>query len=432
MSGNRAWTGTDDDALVSLVTEHGQDWGPIAEAMGRTENSVRIRFREGVKRGRWEIPAPKGFTSLDSGIQPRITSLDELLKQMKVDLSLWEVVEHTVNKWEVGAVLGDGDNKRMVVEPLYQVKARLKPRKGVMRADDFIAGLAGQMKKLGAGKQTVAYKYDLKGKQHLLEVDPFDVHFGKYCWGEETVSDFDVSIAGNLFRYAIEDLIQKAGGFGVERSLFVVGNDVLHVDGPKGQTFAGTAMDVDTRFAKVFMRAHELHSWAIRRLLKISPVDIVVVAGNHDTTAAWHLGHVLATEFKEYRNVTVENTTRPRKYYAYGTNLLGFAHGDRGKEADLPLLMAREEPEKWAAAQHREWHIGHKHKYSEMKWRASESYAGVIVRTLNTITAHDFWHTAEGYTDRRAMQAFIHNKHTGYVGSFSANIFHDGSIPKVA
>lgn len=370
-----------------------------------------------------------------------IRTLDQLLEAAKVNRDEWEVVSFDVNKWGVGmklekkdlefvkgAISGSVKSDGTVILPIFQVKARLRPRqdKHLLKLRD---GMIAQIARLVAEPvQALVYDGIAKAK-HLLEVDPFDMHFLKYCWAAETVSDYDLNLASKYFKYAIEDLINKARGFGIERVLMVVGNDALHVDGPKNLTAGGTPMDTDTRFAKGFIRAHELHSWAIRRLKQIAPVDILVVAGNHDETAAWHLGHVLATEFKNDPNVSVENGTRPRKYYKYGVNLLGFTHGHEEKETDLPLLMAREVPQLWAQTEHREWHKGHKHKYSETQWKSAESYAGVIVRTLNSLSAHDLWHTKKGYTDRRAMQAFIHNAVTGYVGSFSANVFHDGSIP---
>lgn len=53
----------------------------------------------------------------------RIKTLDQLLEATEVDLDIWEVERHKVNKWEVGSKDPDGN---IVVEPLFQVKASLK------------------------------------------------------------------------------------------------------------------------------------------------------------------------------------------------------------------------------------------------------------------------------------------------------------------
>jgi len=52
----------------------------------------------------------------------RIKTLDQLLEATEVDLDVWEVERHKVNKWEVGSKDPDGN---IVVEPLFQVKASL-------------------------------------------------------------------------------------------------------------------------------------------------------------------------------------------------------------------------------------------------------------------------------------------------------------------
>ena len=51
---------------------------------------------------------------------PRIKTLDQLIAECKIDLEVWQIERHVINKWEVGA---KDDSKRIVVEPLFQVKA---------------------------------------------------------------------------------------------------------------------------------------------------------------------------------------------------------------------------------------------------------------------------------------------------------------------
>jgi hypothetical protein len=60
------------------------------------------------------------LTSDNSG---RITSLKQLLEYCEVDLDVWEVERHVVNKWEVGA---KDSHKNIKVHPLFQVKAWLR------------------------------------------------------------------------------------------------------------------------------------------------------------------------------------------------------------------------------------------------------------------------------------------------------------------
>lgn len=52
----------------------------------------------------------------------RILTLEDLLAASKVDTLIWNVERYVVNKWEVGAA---GPDKKIVVTPLFQVKANL-------------------------------------------------------------------------------------------------------------------------------------------------------------------------------------------------------------------------------------------------------------------------------------------------------------------
>lgn len=369
-------------------------------------------------------------------------TLDDLIRICEIDLNQFEIVSFEVNKWEVGVGLEEvytekngallKAKEKIETKPLFQIKVRLKPRSLSTRvsAVELMSRLAENINGLDRFPLDVEhinleYSSSVESctRDKLFELDLMDLHFGKYCWGEESVTDFDLSIAARLFRKGVQDLFTRAQRHGFNRTLMVIGNDVLHIDSPKGQTFAGTPMDYDGRFTKIFEKVHQLHSWAIRYALVFGPVDVMMVQGNHDTVSSWHLGHVLETEFRTYP-CTFNNAPRARKYYAYGKNLIGFTHGDKGKEADLPLQMAREVPDLWAKAEYREIHRGHLHKYSETKWRASESYAGITVRTLNTLTAHDKWHTDEGYMDRRGMQGFLFDKERGLEAMLQVNVVH--------
>jgi len=55
----------------------------------------------------------------------RIKTLDQLIKECKINTDKWLIDRHVINKWEVGAKLDDGT---IVVEPLFQVKAWLVNR----------------------------------------------------------------------------------------------------------------------------------------------------------------------------------------------------------------------------------------------------------------------------------------------------------------
>jgi DNA repair exonuclease SbcCD nuclease subunit len=221
----------------------------------------------------------------------------------------------------------------------------------------------------------------------------------------------------------------KLAGGKLDRILFIVGNDVAHIDSKKGQTTAGTPMDVDTRYIRVFRRICQIHREAVLKLVDVAPVDIVVVPGNHDELTSFLVGEILGATFHNNRHVTIDNNPHLRKYYKYGINLFGFTHGDAEKVSELGLLMAREASELWHEGQSREWHIGHLHIAENWEHRAKlvqglHSDKGVRIRRLTSMSAHDAWHTKHGYTDRRACDTFVFHRDAGFTGHLSFNIDH--------
>ena len=186
----------------------------------------------------------------------------------------------------------------------------------------------------------------------MFELPWMDFHFGKLAWGKETGdADFDIKIAGQLFRDTIDELIRKvmSSGYEIAQVLFPVGQDYFHFDNPKIQTTAGTQLDSDTRWKKMYSCGLELLIEMIEKLRKIAPVAILWVPGNHDEelsyTAVVALKHIYATS----GDVKVDAGPAQRKYFLWEKNLIGFAHGrDEGKR--LSGLMQVEAPDKWASS----------------------------------------------------------------------------------
>jgi hypothetical protein len=318
---------------------------------------------------------------------------------------------------------------------MWQIKAWFKPKPRRERMmEELRKGLVEDIRSAQACYNYAPIKYAVKPAKYLFEFPPFDLHLGKLCWGEETVTNYDVEQAEHLFNASLEFLLNKAlrlSGGTLDRVLGVFGNDAMHVDSKRMQTTAGTPMDFDSRYIKMYRRLIHIHSRAVEILRQVAPVDIVIVPGNHDELTAFHMGEVLATRYEGMKHVTVDNSPSLRKYYEYGVNAFGFTHGDAEKVSELPLLMARERPEMWARCPSREWHIGHKH-ISE-KWESNRrpmleqdlvSDKGIRIRRLTSMSAHDAWHTKHAYTDRRACEAFLFHKEAGFTDHISFNVDH--------
>lgn len=250
----------------------------------------------------------------------------------------------------------------------------------------------------------------------LLEIALFDLHLGKLGWKPEAGGDYDMKIARTVFFAAIHELVEKAQKQGdISRILFPVGNDYLTIDSDSNETTRGTPQDVDSRFAKIYREGRKMLVEAIELLRQIAPVDVIVVAGNHDNQSMFHLGDALECWFHGHDDVNVDNEPISRKYYQFGQNMICFSHGYLEKHSQLPQLAAVEQPAMWAATTYREWHLGHLHHESV------KEYMGTNVRILPSLTGADRYHHDNGYVgSKRSAQAFRFHEVNGLEAVFNS------------
>jgi hypothetical protein len=385
----------------------------------------------------------KNVAKLEKLTTERVRTPEDLFRVCEIDPTQWDVVSLTCKASQQASVpratranqfeKWTRESTEPVLVQMFHVSATLKPKslqEATMRllSEKLVEDIRAEVRR-GA---PAIIEHRFVNSNFLFEFSPFDLHMGKLAWGEETVTDYDSAIATGLFNASLEFLLGQAlktADGKLERILCVFGNDVSHIDSKRAQTTAGTPMDADTRFIKIFRRICAVHRHAVDRLVQVAPVDCVIVPGNHDEVTSFHLGEILATRYESAKHVTVDNSARMRKYYEFGTNLFGFSHGDAEKVSELPLLMARERSDVWHQCQSREWHIGHKHisEKFEAKQRIEQdlfSDKGIRVRRLTSLSAHDAWHTKHGYTDRRACESFVFHKTAGFTSHDSFNVDH--------
>ncbi len=376
-----------------------------------------------------------------------VRTLDKLIEVCDIDTNEWDVEKWECGVHEMGSVpraIGESKNwsrkhTNPVITPLYTIRATLKKKTKQelwMRqlAKDLVTDIRKEVRR---APKLARAKY-VSG-DYLFEFSPFDLHVGKLAWGDESGANYDSEIAVDLFDASLDYLLRqalKAADGKLDRVLCVFGNDVSHIDSKRADTTHGTRMDADTRYIKIYRRICAIHRRAVDVLRQVAPVDIVIVPGNHDELTSFHLGEVLAARYETEKHVSVDNGPNLRKYYEYGINGFGFTHGDKERVSELPLTMAREQPELFARCSSREWHIGHLHKNEA--WKASDrkrdrpgaieqdlySDKGIRVRRLSSLSGHDAWHTQNAYMDRRTCEAFVFHRSAGYVSTHSFNVDH--------
>lgn len=362
----------------------------------------------------------------------RVLSQDDIIRQFNIDLDEWEIERYRVKTsegyrkdrsviWKVtnGKVLeGDvNDTGKMLVVPLYHIELRLVKKKKIVDAKIAISAMKEEAKAFAPIYKKIQYKNGKDG--HLYEIDLPDIHFGRLTWGEESGEDYDVKIAKKAIETTVAKLIGKIENEKITRILIPLGNDFFNVDNKFNTTTGGTPQQEDTRWQKTFRLGREICVWMIDTCSQVAPVDVLIVPGNHDEQRAFYLGDALECWYHNSKDVNIDNGAAKRKYYAFGKNLIGFAHGYDEKLEKLPLIMAIDRPELWANSTYREWHTGHKHHLKSLIQKADEE-SGVVIRVLRSLAAWDAWTVDTGYHSLRAGESFLWHPEHGLVSHFTA------------
>jgi len=366
-----------------------------------------------------------GKAEVNTLVNREIKSLDELIKVCKIDISIWTVDRWECSSWGSPAKIRSYDEGRRkdkaVINTLFRVKAYLKKNYPLIELNSVKEEIIYEIKK--HKPNYLAIKYSKDKEPYVYEIDPFDIHFGKHTWNKETGIDYDIDIAEKDTITCIEEHISRAKLFNVEKFLLIVGNDFFNVDNKANTTAAGTPQQEDTRWKKTFKQGRLLIVKIIDKLRVVAPVDVLVIPGNHDVERAFYLGDSLECWYNKVTGVKIDNSPRSRKYYSYGKCLIGYAHGKDEKMQDLPTVMAIEEPQLYANAKFREWHLGDKHHSKKIDTISIDEKNGVTTRILRSISPADQWHYSKGYIGSlRAMDAFLWHKEKGLVAQFSANL----------
>lgn len=264
-------------------------------------------------------------------------------------------------------------------------------------------------------------KYKKITDPHLMNIDVADLHIGKLALAAQTGADYNTDIAVKSAHAAVTELLRRARGYPIERFLFPIGNDILHVDSNANTTTKGTRQDVDGMSWQNCRIARIMYVEMIERLLRIAPVHVMYNSSNHDENSGFQLADALYCWFNKSKNITFDLDPKDRKYYQYGYNLIGGTHGHTAKAKDLPLLMATEVPRMWADTHYRYMHIHHVHHWSKIEFQTGKDHPGVTLQSMRSLSAPDVWHASMGYVGApRAVDAFLYHPEYGQVNHFSA------------
>jgi hypothetical protein len=239
-----------------------------------------------------------------------------------------------------------------------------------------------------------------------------ELHYGKQGWIGETGEVFDRAVADNRLARTTEAMMSEIQIFGrPEEIIYVVGNDDLHVDGAHPETSAGTPMDVNATGRQMIDEFYEIQVREIQRLRSISPVRIVLSAGNHNTFSAYMVMKMLNIQFASAADVTVQLTARMRSYVRYGNSLLGMTHGHLIKPINLMATMGVEARADFGGAMYKYWFTGHLHSL------AAENLVGGTRYQMPALSGPDRWHVESGFLGMAGLSGYIIDRDYGVVNT---------------
>lgn len=437
MSTNK-WTAAADAEILKLINS-GDDCFEareiLARKLGTSTHKLRARLHILKKRQIRDAVEPNtpkpSFRSVTTkgdkeaqvitGVSSTVRTLEDALIAGEVDTETWEVTNFVLNKWDSVAKVYQGDDgEALTAVELWQVKLWLK-RKLPYYAQKAAESLLKRIEDK-APIHTPLPKVKRTAESLMLELSAFDSHFGKLCWSPETLSDYDCKIAESYFQAAVIELLSHAKPYNVSKILIPIGQDFFHFNDSSNTTVNGTPQDADTRFEKVFRTGVRAMERAIEECLKLAPVELIYVPGNHDRFASWHMAEQLKARFHNCSDVTVDSEPTSRKFRKHGIVLLGFTHGNEENHRDLPGIMMAEATDLLPGTKHREFHLGHFHKSKEIRYTAGDQFGGgCAVRCLPSLAGVDSWHYRKGYVGNgQAAVAFFWSDKRGYLGHFSA------------
>lgn len=361
-----------------------------------------------------------------------IKTIDELIQHCNVDLNEWYLDKYEVNKWDTTSWKSGEPDTHQNFSVKGTLKRKEKEIKSKLALEVFSEGIKNYKPPVFDVNEINVLSKKHNNENNLLEISIFDLHLGKLGWAGETGENYDSKIASERFINSIKELLYRASGHSYNRILFPVGSDFFNSDNLFNTTTRGTPQDEDLRWQKTFDIGVKLIKDAIHLLKHTGkPIDVLIIPGNHDFERSFYLGAAIGCCFEGDDMVNVIRDASPRKYYNFGSVLLGFTHGSEEKESSLPMLMATEEASRdyWSNSKFREWHIGHIHRKRKVDYTILEKNKvltedlGVTVRYLSSLTGTEEWHHRKGFVSQiKAAEAFIWNHDRGLIATLNTNI----------
>lgn len=303
-----------------------------------------------------------------------------ILKAHGYNPAKFELINFRHSSWDA-QTKGGGKTK------LYSSKITVKPTSKIDPKEllkDFI--------KEAAKYSPVKPRKIKQSVTNALIINVTDLHGGQLSWGEESGKNYDYKIVKKNLEHIVNDVITKSPYTEYEKIYFIIGNDLFNSDNYQGSTTKGTPQTNDIRPQKMFNKIKHMMLWCIdvlRAAFPTSPIETLLVPGNHDKLTSYYLAEVMNAWFRNDNTVKVDISPKLHKGIAYGDTALLFTHGEKElKNLDWVYTEFRHLIGQTKVT---EIHAGHIHRIKV------EEKNGAIIKHNPAAAYLNSWSYGEGY-----------------------------------
>lgn len=384
---------TDEDCLyaVELMTRYSTIQDAYI-ATGHQWHWIKRRLTEAARRGLQTPVAASGAKVMDGfevtrvNVGPRGTTVEQKQQRGEVFEAL---PGHRIS------------GESAFVDPEGRIIGKwIKTKEGDLSFEGIASILKETFSQLEARARPI--QQPATSRSDMLAVYPMiDWHIGLMAWAKETGENYDLKIARDTIMSKMRAIIEATPP--AEEAVVLGIGDMLHFDGYEPVTPKSRhPVDTDSRYPKVLATACDMVEETIELVAeRHSKVTVRILPGNHDPVSSVALALALGRVFRHSEHVTIDDDQSYNWWFRRGKVFLGGSHGDKAKMKDLPLLMAVDRPDDWAASTYRRVYTGHIHHERTIE------EGGVIVTSMRSPVAKDAYHSFNRWRSGRSVYSEI-------------------------
>jgi hypothetical protein len=253
--------------------------------------------------------------------------------------------------------------------------------------------------------------------QSIAVINLYDAHIDKLVLIDET-NPKEACVEKNCeqFEEAFNKLLSQSLVYNPEKIIFPIGNDFFNANDARNTTVKGTPQDSNPYWKRSFIEGFMMLKRCIDKARIYCKVEVPLVISNHDADKLFYLGQMLAVVYEKDEFVTIDTSTKARKYLQYGSNLLGFSHGHNEKNylKSLPSTIMIENKSIMPEIDYIHHFCGDIHHKENYLIQSTTDLKGCTVSFLRCLSDLSKWEYEQGYVGiPKTAESYIFTKNKG-------------------